>query len=90
MKNWSSHSASGLSSPSILLIAGLVALLFVGYGTDWRILFGRSAVPKPPARFGATEMAVGAHRTRHLRQGFIPGAVSSSDVADSRSQTADR
>jgi hypothetical protein len=81
-----------LASPSNLLIAGLVALLLAGYGTDWKILFGRSTKPKPRTRLGATELAVGAHRARHLRRGFVPGsdsnaAKSNSEVADSRAAT---
>ena len=90
MKVFNPQQDSSLSSPANLLIAGLVVLLLAGYGTDWKILFGNSTKPKPPARFGATEMAVGAHRTRQLRQGFTPAAESNAEVADNGSPTTDR
>lgn len=93
VKTWMSRRGKGLSSPANLMIAGLVGLLLVGYGTDWKILFGHPARPKPTARFGSTEIAVGAHRARHLRQGFTLKAEAepnSEEVADNRSPTADR
>ena len=90
VKYWSMPPASGLSSPSKLLIAGLVALLLAGYGTDWKIVFGRSPSPKPQSRFGATETAVGFHRTRQLRQGAAANPESNAELADSRAPTSDR
>jgi len=75
------------------MIAVLVGLLLVGYWTDWKILFGRSDRPKSTARFGSTEMSVGAHRARHLRQGFtlkVDAEPNSEEVADNRSPSTDR
>lgn len=90
MKYWSMPPASELSVPSKLLIAGLVALLLAGYGTDWKIVFGRSTSPKPQSRFGAPETAVGFHRTRRLRQGASVNPESNPEIADNRESASDR
>lgn len=88
MNSWKSQLASIPATPGNLLIVGLIALLLAGYATDWKIVFRDSPKPKPEARFGATEAAVGTHRMRLLRLGYTPGseAAAGSEVADSRSR----
>ncbi len=39
----SRRSFTGVTSPSNVVLAALVGFLFVGHGTDWKILRGRSA-----------------------------------------------
>ncbi|HEY3964774.1 MAG TPA: hypothetical protein VGM05_09520 [Planctomycetaceae bacterium] len=93
MKNLTSQPGSGLSLPSNVLIACLVALLIVGYGTDWKILFGHSKGPKSTAHFGATERGIRSPRMRYLRQAHAPADAprveSASQVADSRTTAHD-
>ncbi len=77
MKSW--------LSPSNVTMAALVAFLFVGTATDWKILPGRAQKSRLSAKSGVSRHASPAVNARVLRSGPSSSASDPvSDVADRR------
>jgi hypothetical protein len=71
-----------LSSPANLAVGALVALLVIGYASDWKILFGNNRPKNNSIRFGTTERSIGSRHTQYLRQEVTAKHESAPEVAE--------
>jgi hypothetical protein len=85
------NSLSSWVSPSNVTIMLLVGFLFVGHGSDWKLLHGRSSSERPAAgsSHGFALRASPPHDRRFDTPSGESGTGPNSFVADSRPQTHD-